>query len=81
MAKSHEKGIKVILDAVFNHCGTDFFAFKDLMENQGNSKYREWFEVESFPLKTEFPPNYKTFGYFGHMPKLIMGNRETAEYF
>jgi len=79
--KAHKRGIKVILDAVFNHCGTDFFAFKDLMEKQENSKYREWFDVESFPVKMEFPPNYKTFGYFAHMPKLIMGNRDTAEYF
>lgn len=78
---AHKRGMRVILDAVFNHCGTEFFAFKDLMEKQENSEYKNWFEVNKFPLDSNFPPNYKTFGYFGNMPKLMMNNRETAEYF
>ena len=28
----HGKGVRVILDAVFNHTGRDFFAFRDLLE-------------------------------------------------
>jgi cyclomaltodextrinase / maltogenic alpha-amylase / neopullulanase len=79
--RAHERGIKVIFDAVFNHSGIDFFAFQDLVENGENSKYKDWFEVESYPIKTEFPPNYKTFGYHYGMPKLMMKNLETAEYF
>ncbi len=79
--KAHEKGIKIILDAVFNHSGTDFFAFKDCHEKGEKSKYKDWFEAESFPLKMDKEPNYKTFGYFYGMPKVILGNEETAEYF
>ena len=30
VTKLHQAGIKVVLDAVFNHVGRDFFAFKDL---------------------------------------------------
>lgn len=30
--QSHERGIRVILDGVFNHCGADFFAFRDVRE-------------------------------------------------
>lgn len=76
---AHASGIKVILDGVFNHCDPNFFAFKDLLENQEKSKYRDWFYIHSFPVKWEMPkrftgkmklPMYETFSYFGGMPKL-----------
>lgn len=31
----HENGIQIILDAVFNHVGRDFFAFQDVLERSG----------------------------------------------
>jgi glycosidase len=37
----HENGISVILDAVFNHTGRDFFAFKDIREKKEPSQYAE----------------------------------------
>ena len=39
----HEKGVRVVLDGVFNHVGRDFFAFRDLLQNRENSHYRDWF--------------------------------------
>ena len=30
--KSHERGMKVVLDAVYNHTGREFFAFQDILE-------------------------------------------------
>ena len=44
----HARGIRVILDGVFNHCATDFFAFADLKKNQDKSPYAPWFHVKSF---------------------------------
>ena len=76
----HEKGIRVILDGVFNHCGPGFFAFQDLLKNGENSQYRNWFYVRDFPLKTEPRPNYECFAYVGFMPKLNTGNPEVAKY-
>jgi len=46
--KAHEKGIKVVLDGVFNHVGRDFFAFKDILEKREQSAYRDWFENLNF---------------------------------
>ncbi|MEA1883837.1 MAG: alpha-amylase family glycosyl hydrolase [Thermotogota bacterium] len=45
---AHEKGIKVILDGVFNHVGRDFFAFKDILAKREQSEYCEWFENLDF---------------------------------
>lgn len=39
----HEAGIKVIVDAVFNHVGRQFWAFRDLLEHRENSACREYF--------------------------------------
>jgi cyclomaltodextrinase len=46
--KAHKMGFKVILDGVFNHVGTSFWAFKDVVKNQQNSKYKNWFNIKSW---------------------------------
>jgi len=46
--KAHARGFRVVIDGVFNHTGRDFFAFKDLVENQANSRYADWYAVNSF---------------------------------
>lgn len=76
----HEKGIRVILDGVFNHCGPGFFAFQDLLKNGENSRYRDWFYVKEFPIKGGPRPNYECFAYVDFMPKLNTGNPEVAKY-
>ena len=43
VAKCHSKGVKVIVDGVFNHTGREFFAFKDIKENRENSRYKDWY--------------------------------------
>lgn len=69
--KCHAAGIKVILDAVYNHCGKDFFAFQDVIERGEESEYAEWFHIENFPVQTEPIPNYETFSNkIATMPKL-----------
>jgi len=80
--KAHNLGMRVILDAVFNHSGVDFFAFRDLQENGENSPYRDWYYPRELPVKMgPGLPNYKCFGYHAYMPKLNQRNPETAEYF
>lgn len=80
--KAHTLGMYVILDGVFNHTATDFFAFKDLKEKGEISSYKDWYYPESFPLKSQFgkKPNYLCFGYFGGMPKLNTSNGEVQNY-
>ena len=80
--KAHERGLKVVLDAVYNHTGRKFFAFADILENGEKSKYRDWYFIDGFPLKSEWGeiPNFKCFGYYGGMPKLNLKNPEVEKY-
>lgn len=44
----HKREMKIILDGVFNHTGTDFWAFRDLQEKQKESEFSDWYAVNSF---------------------------------
>ncbi|HWT77055.1 MAG TPA: glycoside hydrolase family 13 protein [Mobilitalea sp.] len=77
--KAHEKGIKIILDAVFNHCSNHFPPFVDVTEKGKDSQYYDWFSIDGDTVKTD-PPNYKMFGYVGYMPKLNTSNPKLKEY-
>ena len=72
--QAHAKGIRIILDGVFNHCSTDFFAFADLKTKQEKSAYVKWFDVHKFddpatPDKNEF--DYSGWWGVKSMPEFI----------
>ena len=48
LQQAHESNMRIVIEAVFNYCGRDFWAFKDLRENQAQSKYKDWFDVVSW---------------------------------
>jgi len=79
---AHAHGMRVILDGVFNHTSPKFFAFADVAEKGKESKYWDWYYIEDYPLKAErfTKPNFKTFAYFGGMPKLNLQNPEVEAY-
>ena len=77
----HERGIRVVLDAVFNHCGEQFPPFQDVLKHGQNSKYAGWFHINEFPVKIKDGiPTYDTFGFYGNMPKFNTANPEVKEY-
>lgn len=45
---AHERGIRVIIDGVFNHTGRDFFAFADIAAHGPDSSYLDWYTIEAF---------------------------------
>lgn len=79
---AHGRGIRVILDGVFNHCGRGFFAFSDLVENESDSPYLNWFHVKSFPLHAydAGPPNYKCWWDVKSMPKFNTREPQARKY-
>lgn len=48
---AHDRGIRVIIDASFNHCHPGFFAFQDLINNGPESPYRDWFVIHEWPVR------------------------------
>lgn len=49
--RAHASGIRIILDASFNHVHPRFFAFADLLERGEDSPYRDWFIVKDWPVR------------------------------
>lgn len=49
------KGIRVILDIVFNHSGNSHWAFKDAVEKGPASPYYTWYEFKQYPLPSGWP--------------------------
>lgn len=77
----HKRGIRVLLDAVFNHSGRTFKPFVDLQKNGEQSKYKDWFYIRSFPIEVvDGIPSYETFSFEPLMPKLNTENPEVKEY-
>lgn len=77
----HERGIKVLFDAVFNHSGKTFAPFVDVMEKGEKSRYKDWFHVREYPLQVkDGVPSYDTFAFEPLMPKLNTENPEVKEY-
>ncbi|MEL6562278.1 MAG: glycoside hydrolase family 13 protein, partial [Bacteroidota bacterium] len=71
LTKAKEKNIRVIIDGVFNHSGRAFFAFQDLLANQQNSPYADWYDVISFddPNTSANEFSYNSFFGFESLPE------------
>jgi glycosidase len=48
IAEVHKHGMKIVLDGVFNHVGTTFWAFQDVRKRGPASPYRDWFTILSW---------------------------------
>ena len=82
--KAHALGIRVMLDAVFNHSGTGFFAWQDVWEKGENSRYFHWFCINQVPFERKYASltdgRFYGFAFLDNMPKLDTGNPEVADY-
>ncbi len=74
---AHAKGIRIVLDGVFNHASRGFFQFHDILENGRDSAYLDWFHVESFPLYAYDPDKSPGYGAWWGLPALPKFRTET----
>ena len=81
VAFCHSLGVRVILDAVFNHTGRDFFAFRDLLVRREGSAYRDWYRV-SFWSDNGYHDglSYETWGGYELLPRLNLQNPAVTQY-
>lgn len=83
--EAHARGIRVMVDGVFNHCGKEFFAWQDVLKNKEKSKYKDWFFINDFDIRDGEPNACKgkfySFAFVDNMPKLNTNNPEVQNYF
>lgn len=82
VADCHAKGIRVILDGVFNHTGRDFFAFQDIKKNRESSAYKDWYCNVNFGGNTEYNDgfSYENWGGYNLLVKLNQQNPAVRDY-
>lgn len=75
VAAFHDAGISVLIDAVFNHVGREFFAFKDVLRHGESSSYSHWFAGLDFskPGPMGEPFSYDTWD--GHTSLIKLDTR------
>lgn len=78
--KSHKRGIRVILDAVFNHSSNDTKEFLDVIKKGKNSKYFNYFIIHGDKVSVD-KPNYEMFSNCVDMPKWNNSNIEVQDFF
>ena len=76
---AHSRGIKVVLDAVFNHCSKEIAQFQDVIKNGKNSQYFDWFVVHGDKVDCK-NVNYECFASCAYMPKWNTSNKAVQDY-
>ena len=62
----HSRGMKLVLDGVFNHVGRHFWAFRDLQQNLHQSPYKDWFAGLNFDQRSPFGDSFSYLAWNGH---------------
>ncbi len=79
---AHTRGIRVILDGVFNHASRGFYQFNHTMENGLASPYVDWFYFSQFPVNAYGPgkPNYSAWWDLPALPKFNTSTQAVREF-
>ena len=80
IADVHSRGMQIIIDGVFNHVGTKFWAFQDVLKNQQKSEYADWFMIKSFddPTTEENEFDYKGWWDIKSLPQFARSDSNLA---
>lgn len=76
---AHSKGMRIMLDAVFNHCSDELTQFQDVKKKGRDSEYYDWFVIHGDKPDSE-AGNYEMFAACEYMPKFNTSNPKVQEY-
>ena len=77
--RAHERGMKVVLDAVFNHCSMRCAQFQDVLKKGRSSRYHDWFIIRGDKPDPQ-NCNYECFAACSYMPKWNTSNEEVQDF-
>jgi glycosidase len=72
VAEAHSRGIRVMLDGVFNHAGKGHPFWQDVLTRQEHSAYRDYFHIRRFPVRESARGgdlDFEAFAFAPNMPK------------
>lgn len=76
---AHKRGMKILLDAVFNHCSYLCKQFQDVLRKGKESVYYDWFIIRGDrPVLEQM--NYECFAACNYMPKWNTNNPEVQKF-
>lgn len=79
--QAHQRGMKVVLDGVFNHASRGFFQFNHILENGKESPYLDWFRIKGFPLRAySGRPNYDCWWEMPALPEFNHANPQVRQF-
>lgn len=85
VGEAHKRGIRIMIDCVFNHCGKYFGPWRDVLQRGPESRYYKWFMINQWPFDRQDystkDGKYYSFAFYGNMPKLNTNNEEVIKYF
>ncbi len=70
----HARGMRIVLDGVFNHMGRNAPVFRDALENP-HSPYRDWFYFDE-----RFPAGYRAWAGALNLPEINLENPAVRDY-
>lgn len=83
LTEVHRRGMKLVLDGVFNHSSRGFFFFHDVLENGESSPWVDWFHIQGWPLSPydeKLPANYGAWDGLRALPEFNHHNPHVREY-
>jgi glycosidase len=77
--EAHKRGMRVIMDYSWNHTGTMFWAWQDILKKQQASVYKDWYDIISFDDPKTSENEFKYKGWLGieSLPELKKVNITT----
>ena len=79
IASVHKRGMRIMLDTVFNHCDISHDYFQDVLKKGKRSEYYDWFIIDG--SKPDYDKgNYAYFADCKYMPKWNTNNPKVRKY-
>jgi len=76
----HARSMRIVLDAVLNHCGETHPFFRDVVDRGRRSPYWDWFTVRGDHVVRDPEPNYACWAGVRSMPEWNHANPEVRDY-